>query len=145
MTDIKHSAKQTLDQFDLDAFKKNLSSLDLDQVRKALGLSNLDLAQVHKREDEAAAKGFLGGFLLGVIVGGILALVFAPRRGDETRGMVSDRASQAVNKATDLVHQVRHDDQNGQSEAAIEREFGDAVDQTQSQFARVPEDINADQ
>lgn len=137
MADLKQSAKQTLDQIDLDSLKKNLSNLDMDKVRNALGLSNVDIVDLHKREDEAAAKGFIGGFLLGLIVGGILALIFAPKRGDETRGMVMDKAS-------DLVHQVRHDDQNGQGEAAIEREVGDAVDQSKSQFARVPEDIGGE-
>lgn len=147
MADIKKSAKQTrqrLDQLDLESLKRglNLNDLDLDKVRRALGFTNIDVAQLHKREDEAAAKGFIGGFLLGLIVGGMLALIFAPKRGEETRGMVTDRAAQVRGKATDLVHQVRHDDQNGQNEAAIEREFGDAVDQTQSQFAEVTEDVN---
>lgn len=137
MADLKQSAKQTLDQLDLDSLRKNLSNVDMDKVRNALGLSNVDLADLHKREDEAAAKGFIGGFLLGIIIGGILALVFAPKRGDETRGMVMDKAS-------DLVHQVRGDDQGTAAEAAIEREFGPAVDQTQSQFAQVPEDIGSE-
>jgi gas vesicle protein len=141
MADLKQSAKQTLDQIDLDALKKNLRNFDPTQVRQALGLSNVDVAQLHRREDEAAAKGFIGGFLLGLVVGGILALIFTPRRGNETRGMVTDRASQVVDKASGLVHQVRRDQQDGQGEAAIEREFGDAVDQSQSQFAQVPEDF----
>lgn len=144
MADIKKSAKQTKQRLDLDSLKKslNLDDLDLDKVKSALGLNNVDLAQMHKREDEAAAKGFIGGFLLGLIVGGILALIFAPKRGEETRDMVADRAAQVKDKASDLVHQVRHDDQSGMDSAAIQREVGDAVDQTRSQFKTVTEDIN---
>lgn len=148
MADLKESAKkqtkQALGSFDLDSLKKsiNLSDLDLDKVRNALGISGIDVAQVQKREDEAAAKGFIGGFLLGLIVGGILALIFAPKRGDETREMVTERAAQVRGMASDLMHQARHDEPNHQDEPAIEREIGDAVDQTQSQFAEVKEDAN---
>lgn len=149
MADLKTSAKkqtkQALDNLDLDSVKKslsNLSDLDLDKVRNALGISKVDLTELHKREDEAAAKGFIGGFLLGLIVGGILALIFAPKRGDEMRGMVTERAAQVTGMASDLMHQARHDEAGAQDEPAIEREIGDAVDQTQSQFAQVPEDID---
>jgi len=149
MADLKESArkqtKQALGNLDLDSLKKSLSNLsdfDLDKLRNALGTNRVDLTQLHRREDEAAAKGFIGGFLLGLIVGGILALIFAPKRGDETRGMVTERAAQVKGMATDLVHQARHDESNHQDEPAIVREFGDAVDQSKSQFARVPEDVD---
>ena len=62
-----------------------------------------------RREDEAESSGFFGGFALGVVVGAILALVFAPMRGEETRGLVAERASQLKDRATDLVAQVRGD------------------------------------
>lgn len=149
MADFKKSAKkqtkQALDSVDLDSLKKslgNLSDLDLDKLRQSLGFRGVDLTQLHKREDEAAAKGFIGGLLLGLIVGGVLALIFAPKRGEETRGMVTDRAQQVKGRATDLMHQARHDETGAQDEPAIEREIGDAVDETRDQFARVPEDVN---
>lgn len=137
MGNVKKTAKQTKQRLDrLDSLKQslNLNDLDFDKVRSALGFSKVDLGDLHKREDEAAAKGFIGGFLLGLIVGSILALIFAPKRGDETRDMMKSMA-------TDLVHQaLPGDDQH--DEAAIEREIGDAVDQSKSQFESVTEDLN---
>ena len=80
-----------------------------------------------KREDEAESSGFFGGFGLGLIVGAILALVFAPQKGEETRGMVAERAVQIKDRASDLVAQVRGDDEATADVApAIEREIDDA-------------------
>lgn len=63
-----------------------------------------------RSEEEAESSGFFGGFALGVVVGAVLALVFAPMRGEETREMVAERAGQLKDRATDLVAQVRGDD-----------------------------------
>jgi hypothetical protein len=76
-----------------------------------------------RREDEAETGGFFGGFALGVIVGAILALVFAPQKGDETRDLVSERAMQFKDRATEFVAQVRGDDEPDDEEPAIEREM----------------------
>ncbi|HVL25030.1 MAG TPA: YtxH domain-containing protein [Thermomicrobiales bacterium] len=91
--------------------------------------SELDM---RKREDEAASRGFIGGLALGILVGAILALIFAPRTGSETRGMVAGTATDLKHKATDMVHQVKSDETaNGPAatglgeEPAIEREIGD--------------------
>jgi len=87
---------------------------------------------VRKREDEAASRGFLGGFALGVLVGALLALIFAPRPGSETRGMMAGTASELRHKASDLVHQVTANGSDGEGgpaglgdEPAIEREIGE--------------------
>jgi gas vesicle protein len=92
-------------------------------------LEDLDL---RKREDEAASRGFIGGFALGVLVGAILALIFAPRAGSETRDTLAGTASGLKHKASDLMHQVTSDEadqspsQSGLGdEPAIEREIGD--------------------
>ncbi len=92
-------------------------------------LEELDL--LRQREDEAANRGFLGGFALGVLVGAVLALIFAPRAGSETRGMVAGTATGLAHRATDLVHQVTSSDEDTPAtaprlteEPAIEREFG---------------------
>jgi hypothetical protein len=91
----------------------------------------LDELDLRKREDEAASRGFVGGFALGILVGAILALIFAPRTGSETRGMVAGTATDLKHKATDLVHQVTSDDPDPGApvtglgeEPAIEREIG---------------------
>ncbi len=80
-----------------------------------------------KREDEAESSGFFGGFGLGVVVGAVLALVFAPQKGEETRGMVAERAVQIKDRASDLVSQVRGDDEPAADDVApaIEREIDD--------------------
>ncbi len=98
-----------------EAAKARVEEIDLDQL---------------KREEEAESSGFFGGFLLGVVVGAILALVFAPLRGEETREMVAERAVQLKDRATDLVAQVRGDDGEAGSEdgPVIEREIGSAED-----------------
>ncbi len=49
--------------------------------RRAAGIE-ADFDQL-RREDEAESSGFFGGFALGLVVGAILALVFAPMRGED--------------------------------------------------------------
>jgi len=79
-----------------------------------------------RREDEAETGGFISGFALGIVVGAVLALVFTPKRGDETREMVGERATQLKDKATDLIAHARgDDDETADTQAAIEREIDD--------------------
>lgn len=128
MADLKKEARrarQRVEGIDLN--------VDLDQLRSHLPENlrdrlpdHFDWNIVRQREEEAASKGFFAGFLLGAVVGAVLALIFAPQRGEDTRGMV-------VDKATDLVHQVRGEADDARtdlsSEApAIEREFGATAD-----------------
>ena len=76
-----------------------------------------------RREDEAETGGFFGGFTLGVIVGAVLALVFAPQKGEETRQLVTERAMHLKEQASEFVAQVRGDDEPDDVEPAIEREL----------------------
>lgn len=111
MANVKKQAKRArkqLKDFDLDAIK--------DRLPKDFDLSDLNL--LRQREDEAASRGFLGGFLLGVLVGAVIALVFAPKRGEETREMVADAAGDIKEKASDLVHQVRGDEEPASASSA---------------------------
>jgi hypothetical protein len=91
----------------------------------------LEELDFRKREDEAASKGFLGGLALGILVGAVLALIFAPRTGSETRDTLAGTATDLKHKATDLVHQVTSADAAAAStpglgdEPAIEREIGE--------------------
>ncbi|CAA9569332.1 MAG: hypothetical protein AVDCRST_MAG70-2349 [uncultured Thermomicrobiales bacterium] len=87
--------------------------------------ANFDLDAL-RREDEAETGGFFSGFGLGIVVGALLALVFAPKRGNETREMVSERAVQLKDKATDMIAHARGgDDEPEETRAAIEREIDD--------------------
>jgi len=136
MVDIKKEAKKArkrvegLDlSVDLDQLRDRLPDhVDLEALRSRLPdlPSNVDWNIIRQREDAAATRGFFGGLVLGAILGVVLALIFAPQRGEETRGLVKE-------KATDLVHQVRgetdqqRDDLAAQG-PAIEREFGDGAE-----------------
>ncbi len=59
-------------------------------------------------------NGFLAGLLVGLAIGGILALLYAPERGDKTRkrlvkksGQWQEKASGALDTAGELVDRSR--------------------------------------
>lgn len=59
-------------------------------------------------------NGFLAGLLVGLAIGGILALLYAPERGDKTRrklvkksGEWQEKASDAVGSAGELIDRGR--------------------------------------
>jgi gas vesicle protein len=83
-----------------------------------------DLKFLRQREDDAATRGFFGGLFLGILLGVVLTLVFAPRRGDETRAAVAGAAGDLKSKAADLVGRSSGPDHvNDHAEVAIEREI----------------------
>lgn len=47
--------------------------------------------------------GFLGGLLAGLVVGGILAILYAPEKGKKTRKKVGKRTSGWSGKASDVI------------------------------------------
>jgi gas vesicle protein len=94
-------------------------------------VSRTDMDFLREREDVATTRGFFGGVLLGALLGIVLTLVFAPRRGDETRAVLATAAGDVAHKAVDLAHHANpFSDGNGQPDgaeysgkAAIEREI----------------------
>lgn len=95
-------------------------------------VSKSDLDFARDLEDAATTRGFFGGLLLGALFGIVLTLVFAPRRGDETRSVLAAAAGDVAHKAADLAHQANpfgDDDRRSEGEpsrkAAIEREIVD--------------------
>ncbi len=59
-------------------------------------------------------NGFLAGLLVGLAIGGVLALLYAPERGDKTRrklvkksGQWQDKASGAIDTAGHIVDRSR--------------------------------------
>jgi hypothetical protein len=122
--------EKLLKDIDLSRFDKNqLKYIDFSKGTKKVRqqLKHLDTQQ---REEEAASEGFLGGLILGVIVGAVLALIFAPRSGSETREIVAKTATDLSHKAEGL---VSHKDETIAEEPvvstlldepAIERDFG---------------------
>jgi gas vesicle protein len=99
-------------------------------------LDHLDIRMLREREDHAATQGFMGGMLLGVLLGVVITLVFAPRRGEETRAVVAHAAADVKDKAAQLVNMgVHHESHDGAGNdfgdgAAIEREIGDDSEAT---------------
>jgi hypothetical protein len=81
--------------------------------------------------------GFIGGFVLGLLVGSVLALVAMAKRGADAIELVAQGAGQLRDRAGGLVDQVRHvppfagsgrGEINGQTAPAIEREIDEAAD-----------------
>lgn len=141
MDEFLKQARKHIEDIDLEKALKDidLRGIDIDQL-KHLDLSSgakklrkqLQQLERQKREEDAASEGFVGGLLLGLIVGAILALIFAPRKGSETRELVAGTASDLKHKAEDLVGQSKDDEVVGTDdlsaslpdEPAIERDFG---------------------
>lgn len=141
MDEFLKQARKHIEDIDLEKALKDidLRGIDIDQL-KHLDLSSgakklrkqLQQLERQKREEDAASEGFVGGLLLGLIVGAILALIFAPRKGSETRELVAGTASDLKHKAEDLVGQSKDDEVAGTDdlsaslpdEPAIERDFG---------------------
>lgn len=48
-------------------------------------------------------NGFLAGLLVGLAIGGILALLYAPERGDKTRKKLAKKSGQLQEKASDAL------------------------------------------
>jgi gas vesicle protein len=58
------------------------------------GLSYTDREEIVMNKDLALGIGV--GLLAGVVIGGVVALLFAPQSGKETRQMIKDKAADAV-------------------------------------------------
>ena len=50
--------------------------------------------------------GFGFGLLAGAVIGGTLALLFAPRTGKETRQLIKDKSTEVVNSAREKADMV---------------------------------------
>lgn len=139
MDEFLKNARKHLEEIDLEKVLKDidLSRFDKDQLKqvdfsggKKKIRKQLQQLDVRHREEEAASEGFLGGLLLGILVGAVLALIFAPKSGSETREKVAETATGLVHKAEDLVaHKDVNLDVDAEAptlpdEPAIERNFG---------------------
>lgn len=141
MDEFLKNARKHIEDLDLEKILKDidLSRLDTDQLKhidvskgKKKVRKQLEQLDLKKREEEAAGEGFLGGVLLGIVVGAILALIFAPKSGSETREMVIETASGLMHKGEDLVGHGDEeelvvpdvDETTLPDEPAIERDFG---------------------
>ena len=51
--------------------------------------------------------GFLAVFAVGALAGAAIALLYAPRSGEETRKLIADKGCELKNKATDAIAKAR--------------------------------------
>ena len=58
-------------------------------------------------ERGSAAGAVLVAFTLGALVGAVVALLFAPAKGEETRDMIGDKARESAQKTRDFVKHQR--------------------------------------
>lgn len=117
MDDFLKNARKQLDDLDFEAQFKDLDfsklkDLDLKKQKKELR-RQLEAMDARKREEDAANEGFFSGVLLGIVIGAIVALVFAPKSGGETREMVAETATDLKNRAEEMVGQAKDDAGNG--------------------------------
>lgn len=70
------------------------------------------------------SSGGLGGFLLGVLVGGAVALLFAPQSGEETRRQLQDRGRRLRDAAGDRLDGWGEKIEDGYEEAKAKVEEG---------------------
>lgn len=135
MDDFLKNARKQLEELDLQGQLKDLDlaklkDVDLSKGRKELKKQMRQL-DMQKREQDAANEGFVGGMLLGILVGAILALIFAPKTGSETRELVAGTATELKHKAEGLVGQSKEEGTDEpvasilSDEPAIEREIGE--------------------
>lgn len=52
-------------------------------------------SQAMVKSDSAALKMLCGGLVLGALIGGTIALLYAPMKGEDTRRMIKDKAEAA--------------------------------------------------
>lgn len=147
MDDFRKQAKKYADEFDLEGMidsidfskvdTKKLKKIDFnkgaDKARKQLEQLpkvRLTTEAVTKKESDGS---FVGGLLLGVVLGAIIALLFAPKKGQETRDMVAQTVGDIKDQVTgddevDLDDVMDVAEENASdvlpNEPAIERNFG---------------------
>jgi gas vesicle protein len=46
------------------------------------------------------------GFVAGIVVGGVLGILFAPRSGKETRALLAEKAGEVKEKVVDLAYDI---------------------------------------
>lgn len=74
-------------------------------------------------ERNSGATGVVVAFTLGALVGAVVALLFAPAKGDETREFLSEKAREGRDKVADAAHKTREylNQQRDTIASAVER------------------------
>ncbi len=82
-----------------------------------------------------------GAMILGALIGGITALLLAPKSGQELRGEISDAAAQAKQRAEDAKEQMtgKYEELRGKMEAHMKEHAKGAAEATEE----LAEDVEA--
>ena len=59
------------------------------------------MARYEDRDDSSVVLGVAAGLIVGVAIGGVLGLLFAPKSGEELRSDIKDRADEAIDRLND--------------------------------------------
>ncbi len=147
MDDVRKQAKKYADELDLEGLidsidfskvdTKKLKNIDFskgaDKARKQLNQLPKVRLTTEPPKQEHNEGGFVGGLLLGMVLGAILALLFAPKSGEDTRGLVAQTVGDIKGQLggehemdLDEVMDVAEENANDvlPDEPAIERNFG---------------------
>jgi gas vesicle protein len=81
-----------------------------------------------------SGSGFFWGFVLGLLVGGILAILYAPQPGEETRQQLSEQSIELRKRG-----QLRAD----QIATRARERYGDAMQQASEAYTRTTGDVIA--
>ncbi|HEX8035799.1 MAG TPA: YtxH domain-containing protein [Ktedonobacterales bacterium] len=79
-----------------------------------------------------SGSGFFWGFVLGLIVGGILAILYAPQPGDETRQQLSEQSIELRKRS-----QLRAE----QLATQVRERYSDAMIQANEAYNRTKEEV----
>jgi len=98
-------------------------------------LERLRRQLAERGDSDGGIMGFLGGLALGTLVGGALAIVFAPQSGEQTREQLRETSIELKDRATQVAGQAREQADTLQTQA--QEVLGQAKDQVQSVTTRV--------
>lgn len=79
-----------------------------------------------------SGSGFFWGFVFGLVVGGILAVLFAPQPGEETRQQLSEQSIELRKRG-----QLRA----AQLSTQVRERYGDAMVQANEAYSRTKDDV----
>jgi len=92
--------------------------------------------------NQESSGGFFAGFIFGALVGGVVALLFAPTTGDEMRGQIREKGIELKNLAEDL--DLEAIKTKGQAVVTQQKaRFQEAIEEGKLAAARKKEDLLA--
>jgi len=64
-------------------------------------LEGYKMARYEDRDDSSVVLGVAAGLIVGVAIGGVLGLLFAPKSGEELRSDIKEKADEAIERLND--------------------------------------------